>query len=107
MRTPATLYEQDLYAWAQEQAALLREGAWHALDLEHLITQRLLIAKRLRRNPSLRRTVPEEGVDAYDIARGEAAVALALDDALVPPQSPWTVAQVLDADFWPEEESKP
>jgi uncharacterized protein DUF29 len=31
-----TRHEQDLYAWAQEQAALLRQGTWHALDLEHL-----------------------------------------------------------------------
>jgi hypothetical protein len=33
MRTKAELYEQDLYAWTQEQAARLREGAWHELDL--------------------------------------------------------------------------
>ena len=39
MHTNAALYEQDLYAWTQEQAARLREGAWHALDLEHLIEE--------------------------------------------------------------------
>jgi hypothetical protein len=32
-------YDQDLYAWTQEQAALLREGAWHELDLAHLIEE--------------------------------------------------------------------
>ena len=39
MHTNAALYEQDLYAWFWEQAARLREGAWHALDLEHLIEE--------------------------------------------------------------------
>src|SRR5712691_2139052 len=110
MESNAELHEQDLYAWTQEQAARLREGAWHELDLEHLIeeiedvghsqrdalashllvllthllklaiaarerpgdlvragrgwrptcrTQRPLLDKRVRRNPSLRPTVPE------------------------------------------------
>jgi len=153
MSTKTELYDQDLYAWAQEQAAHLREGAWQELDLEHLIeeiedvghsqqdalashlllllthllklalaavhlphdfaraergwrvtcrTQRLLIAKRLRRNPSLRRTVPDELADAYEIARVEAAAALEIDDATVPTQCQWTPEQVLDTDFWPE-----
>jgi len=153
MSTKTELYAQDLYAWTQEQAAHLREGAFHELDLAHLIeeiedvghsqqdalhshllillthllnlalaavhrsqdfaraergwrvtcrTQRLLITKRLRRNPSLRRTVPEELIDAYEIARLEAAAALEIDEATVPPECPWTPAQILDADFWPE-----
>src|SRR6516225_9820088 len=36
MSSHTTLYEQDFYAWTQEQAALLREGAVHELDLVHL-----------------------------------------------------------------------
>ena len=39
MRPNAALYEQDLYAWTQEQVALMREGAVHELDLEHLIEE--------------------------------------------------------------------
>src|SRR3989442_1143267 len=39
MSTKTELYDQDLYAWAQEQAARLREGAWQELDLEHLIEE--------------------------------------------------------------------
>ena len=154
MRTNAELYEQDLYAWTQEQAARLREGAWHELDWEHLIeeiedaghsqrdalashllilltrllklavatrqrpndlaragrlwrttcrTQRRLLAKRLRRNSSLRPTVPEECAEAYAIARDEAATALEVDEAAIPLACPWTPEQVLDADFWPED----
>src|SRR5215475_10648771 len=135
MSSHTTLYEQDFYAWTQEQAALLREGAVHELDLTHLAeeiedmghsqqdklashllvllthllklqlaafhrphdyaraahgwrltcrAQRLQIAKVLRRNPRLRPTVPAELVDAYEIARVEAARDLPLDEALVP-----------------------
>jgi len=36
MRTKSTLYDQDFYAWTQEQAALLRAGAWQELDVDHL-----------------------------------------------------------------------
>lgn len=56
MRTKAALYEQDFYAWTQEQAALLREGAVHELDLVHLaeeieslgISQRHALASHLK-----------------------------------------------------------
>ncbi len=33
----AALYETDFYAWAKEQAALLRDGRFRELDLERLI----------------------------------------------------------------------
>ena len=36
MRTNAELYDQDFYAWTQAQAALLREGAVHDLDVINL-----------------------------------------------------------------------
>jgi Domain of unknown function DUF29 len=37
--TAKDLYQDDLYAWAQNQAALLRAGRFDALDLEHLIDE--------------------------------------------------------------------
>ena len=40
------------------------------------MTQRDLIAKRLRRSPSLRSVVPEEYTDVYRLARREALAAL-------------------------------
>src|SRR5262245_16621388 len=66
-------------------------------------TQRRLLAKRLRRNPSLRPTVPEECAEVYVIARDEAATALEVDEAGVPRGCPWTPEQILALDFWPEE----
>jgi hypothetical protein len=65
-------------------------------------TQRLGVAKILRDNPSLRLTIPAELADAYAVARVEAAAALEMEDATIPETCPWTAAQVLGADFWPE-----
>ncbi len=70
-------------------------------------TQRLHLGKLLRQNPSLRPVVPEELVDAYTIARLEAATALGLEEDVVPRVCPWTSDQVLNPDFWPEEEPTP
>lgn len=39
MRTRAALYEQDFYQWTQEQAALLRAGAWQDLDVANLVEE--------------------------------------------------------------------
>ena len=156
MLTNADLYDRDLYAWTQEQAALLQAGCFDRLDIPHLVeelqlmggsergelanrlivllthmlklyvaaphlpmdlqraganwrrtcrTQRLRIAKVLRRNPSLRRTVPDELGDAYEVARVEAAGDLAIVETAMPTRCPWRVEQILDADFWPEAEA--
>ena len=64
-------------------------------------TQRLGIAKLLRRNPSLRPTVPEEVLESYPVARGEAALALGILEDMLPPECPWSADDVLQADFWP------
>jgi hypothetical protein len=37
--TNGDLYEMDFYAWTQQQAALLREGAWQELDRANLIEE--------------------------------------------------------------------
>ena len=39
MSPKTELYDQDFYAWTQEQVALLRAGKWHELDCEHLIEE--------------------------------------------------------------------
>jgi Domain of unknown function DUF29 len=47
------LYEADLYAWAHDQAALLRAGRFDALDLEHLIEEVEDLGGALRRSVRL------------------------------------------------------
>jgi len=133
------LYETDYYAWVQEQALLLEQGRFEALDLDHLIEelsliaggtrgelydrlivllahllrlqvaaallpgvyeraqrswrltcaeQRRRLARLLRRNPSLKPTVPEEVGDAYAVARLQATAALQVDESWMPGQCP-------------------
>jgi len=49
MSTKDVLYDQDFYAWTQEQAALLREGAVHELDLTNLAEEIESLGKSDRR----------------------------------------------------------
>ena len=49
MDTNAALYAQDLYAWTQTTAALLRAGTWDALDRAALAEEIESVGKRERR----------------------------------------------------------
>jgi len=49
MRTNTERYEQDFYAWTQEQAALLRAGAVHDLDVINLAEEMESLGKSDRR----------------------------------------------------------
>ena len=44
-----TLYEQDIVAWATEQAALLRAGRLSAIDVEHIAEEIEDVARNERR----------------------------------------------------------
>ena len=43
------LYEQDLFAWTQQQVNLLTHQRWHELDVENLIDELEVMARRDRR----------------------------------------------------------
>ena len=49
MSTHPELYDQDFYQWTQEQAALLREGAWQDLDVINLAEEIESLGKSDRR----------------------------------------------------------
>ena len=49
MSTNAELYDQDFYAWTQEQAALMREGALRDLDVTNLAEEIESLGKSDRR----------------------------------------------------------
>jgi len=38
-------YEQDFYAWTQEQSELLRLGQWQGLDIENLVEEILSLGR--------------------------------------------------------------
>lgn len=50
-------YEQDVVAWAQEQAALLREGKFSAVDVEHIADEIEDVGKSEQRELSSRMAV--------------------------------------------------
>jgi hypothetical protein len=43
-----TLYDQDFYAWTQQQVELLRSGQWKQVDMEHLIEELDSLGKQQR-----------------------------------------------------------
>lgn len=140
-----TSYESDFARWCAEQAALLREGRFDALDRENLaeeieslgrsqedeiesrlgvliahllkwkfqpggrsnswkatiLEQRARIARRLRKNPSLKshpaKVLPEE----YEIGRLSAWGETGLPEEAFPAACPFTVEQILDPAFYP------
>jgi Domain of unknown function DUF29 len=49
-----TRYEQDVVAWAREQAALLREGKFSAIDVEHIAEEIEDVGKSEQRELSSR-----------------------------------------------------
>ncbi len=42
----ANQYEQDFYAWTQEQSDLLRLGKWQALDIKNLVEEILSLGRQ-------------------------------------------------------------
>jgi hypothetical protein len=61
------------------------------------------IDRRLQRNPGLRPQVPWLLAGVYPKARRLAEAETGLPRATFPEACPWTLEQVLDEDFWPEE----
>ena len=54
MRTKATLYEQDFYAWLEDTASLLRAGKWQEIDALTL-AEELDAVRSQERREALRR----------------------------------------------------
>jgi hypothetical protein len=144
--TASSLYDQDIVAWANEQAQALRAGRFDRLDLEHLAeeiedvgkseqrelisrmailighllkwgyqplrrgaswestirTQRDAIARRLRRTPSLQRTLsdPDWLADAWSDGRDLAVRETMLTD--LPQHCPWPLETMLASDWLPD-----
>jgi hypothetical protein len=142
------LYERDFYAWANEQAALLRAGELSLADIEHIALEiesmgktekrelvsrltvlmlhllkwrfqpagrgnswRLSIANsrdeivdHLDDNPSLKSLLKDAMASAWRYARRKASVETNLSEETFPSECPWVFEQMMEAEFWPEEE---
>jgi len=64
--------------------------------------QRKRIADHLMKNPSLKPRVPEAVETAYDYAIMGTSRETGMEEAVFPAQCPWTFAQTMSPDFWPE-----
>ena len=64
-----------------------------------VVNARLKIAQRMKRVPSLQRYPEIILSDAYEVGRNEAGKAVDLE--LLPVECPWSVAELLGADFFP------
>jgi hypothetical protein len=64
--------------------------------------QRRRIVKRLQQSPSLKSKLNDVIVDAYDLARGDAADKIGLSESTFPIECPWTYTQIVDMEFWPK-----
>jgi hypothetical protein len=86
-----------LLKWRYDPARDPRRG--RQLSIRHA---RREIAELLADNRSLHGYSAERLADAYRYARGDAAIDTGLPLATFPEACPWAIAQVLEADFWPE-----
>lgn len=75
-----------------------RSNSWRAT----IRVQRTAIAKLLRRNPSLQSRLTEAMAESWSEARDLAIAETDLPDEQFPAICPFSVEQVLSADFWPE-----
>ncbi|MGA8172425.1 MAG: DUF29 domain-containing protein [Methylocystis sp.] len=142
------LYESDFYAWANEQATLLREGKLGDADIEHIAqeiesmgktekrelldrltvlmlhllkwrfqpikrtpsgevsikVQRNGLVDHLEDNPSLKPLIGTAMVKTYRDAVPRAMLETGLSEAAFPKACPWSFEQMMDPDFWPEEQ---
>ncbi|MBK1837766.1 DUF29 domain-containing protein [Azospirillum sp. YIM B02556] len=142
----SSLYDRDFYAWANEQASLVRARNFGALDIGNLVEEIESIARRERRelrgnlgtllrdllvwtrltgvrsgasqatikldrrrieyllrdSPSLSDELDDVLIDAYDIARLQAAVRTGLGEDVFPADCPWSFAEMMDEAFWPD-----
>ncbi len=63
--------------------------------------QRLAINRRLKKMPSLKSKLPEIFEESYTPSLLHAEQETGLDESTFPTKSPWTIEQVLNAEFYP------
>ena len=75
-----------------------RTGSWGGSIVEH----RDRVSDILADSPSLQRFLAENSSDCYQSARKQAIAETGLPSDQFPSQCPYSLAEVLDEDFWPE-----
>ena len=127
---PAYHYKTDFFAWTQEQSALIRAKRWSEIDVEHLAeevedmgkSERRSLESRLeillmhllkwqvqkdRRSNSWRRTIKDqrrrlEKLLSENPSLKAEANETGLDNENFPANCPYSVEQILNADYLPD-----
>jgi Domain of unknown function DUF29 len=91
---------RHLLKWRYQPDKRMRGHSWQS----SIVEQRFRIDRLLRKNPSLRPTVPGLIEELYPFIRYKTSLETRLPEATFPPVCPWRAEEILDADFWPEAE---
>ena len=87
-----------LLKWQYQPTRQVDSHSWRDSIVEH----RDRIDRLCTRSPALRRHLPAMLAEEYPRARRRAWTQTGLPLATFPEACPWSVAQILDEDFWPE-----
>lgn len=90
---------QHLLKWQYQPARRRMGHSWRST----IQTQRAALVDMIEESPSMTREIPTLLTKGYPLARQWASDETCLPLATFPAACPWTLAQVLDAAFWPEE----
>lgn len=66
-----------------------------------IVEQRRQVQRLLKESPSLKRLIPEMGIDCYQAAREDTLRKYQLPADLFPIESPFTLEAILDSDYLP------
>ena len=92
---------RHLLKWRYQPERRQRGRSWRSTIWE----QRSRLRRLLRQSPSLAPLVPLTLQEEYAEARQRASEETGLSLATFPETCPWQAQEVLDVDFWPEEET--
>ena len=88
---------QHLLKWQYQPAKRASGRSWQLTIVE----QRSSLQRVLRKNPTLRARLPDIIVDVYPDAVKLAVIETGLKHSSFPAACPWSVAQIMDEEFWP------
>jgi hypothetical protein len=93
-----TLYDEDVVAWAEQQAALLRADSWVYTIRE----QRAAIHLGIVKSPGLKSVLADPAwvKQTYHLAKVKAYEDTY--DRILPDELPWTMDQIPSTDFMPD-----
>lgn len=142
----SNLYDEDVIAWAEEQARLLRSRQWSQLDIDNIVEeiedvgksekrelqsrmcalmahllkwayqpgrrghswdktireQRAAIGRDLAKYPSHTALLHDPDWLGVAFGRARATTYVETGQPALPDQLPWTLAQLMSPDFWPD-----